>query len=115
MRHLLTTLTALCLAAVMSAGTVNYTADDNTIFANPETADLEKWKDIGPLLKKNLVGKTSEIVRAVEKGKGNWSFESVKENGKPVVRPLTAEDIDALGPICNTIVTGIVEEDPAEK
>ena len=36
MRHLLTTLTALCLTAVMSAGTVNYTADDNTIFANPE-------------------------------------------------------------------------------
>ncbi len=87
----------------------------NVIFANPETADLEKWKDIGPLLKKNLVGKTSEIVRAVEKGKGNWSFESVKENGKPVVRPLTAEDIDALGPICNTIVTGNVEDDPDEK
>lgn len=35
-KHLLTIMTALCFAAVMSAGTVNYTADDNTIFANPE-------------------------------------------------------------------------------
>ena len=36
MRHLLTTLTALCLASGLFAGTVTYTADDNTIFANPE-------------------------------------------------------------------------------
>ena len=36
MRHLLTTLTALCLAANLFSGTVTYTADDNTIFANPE-------------------------------------------------------------------------------
>lgn len=36
MKHLLTTLTALCLASGLFAGTVTYTADDNTIFANPE-------------------------------------------------------------------------------
>lgn len=36
MKHLLTILTALCLASGLFAGTVTYTADDNTIFANPE-------------------------------------------------------------------------------
>ena len=36
MKHLLFVLTAACMAAAMSASTVNYTADNTTIFANPE-------------------------------------------------------------------------------
>ncbi len=36
MKRLLFVLTAACMAAVLSAATVNYTADNTTIFANPE-------------------------------------------------------------------------------
>ena len=36
MKRLLFVLTAACMAAVLSATTVNYTADNTTIFANPE-------------------------------------------------------------------------------
>lgn len=36
MAHVACITTALCMSAVMSATTVTYTADDNTIFSNPE-------------------------------------------------------------------------------
>lgn len=36
MKRLLFVLTAACMAAVLSATTVNYTADNTTVFANPE-------------------------------------------------------------------------------
>ena len=35
-----------------------------------------------------------------------YKFEPVMEDGKPVVRPLTAEDIDAIGPACMAKIMG---------
>ena len=45
------------------------------------------------------------IMNAV-KTAGGWQFDPVLENGKPLVRPVTAADIDRIGPACMDIING---------
>ncbi len=64
-------------------------------------ANSEKWSDFADEVKKVLVGKTATIVEPDGEGPGLHEFHTLKgKNGKDVVRPLTADDIDRLGPIC---------------
>ena len=58
--------------------------------------DSKSWKDLAGAIKKRMVGLTRPIGTLDEKG----NVVPLKENGKTVVRPVTAEDIDRIGPKC---------------
>jgi hypothetical protein len=45
------------------------------------------------------------IMQAVQDG-DEYKIEPVLEAGKPVVRPLTAADLDAIGPACMANIMG---------
>ncbi len=70
---------------------------------------MEEWKDMAPIIKKNLVGVTRPItvpVKTTIVTKDNETLENttfkplLDKNNKPVVRPVTEEDIDRLGQAC---------------
>ena len=69
----------------------------------------EDWNDFAGPLKEKLLGKTAQIVRPeMDEAKGFYEFKPVTDkNGKPVVRPLTAEDIDTVGKACLFNVTAL--------
>jgi hypothetical protein len=51
--------------------------------------------------KEKLVGKTAKIVVPVQaKQDGPYEFKPLVVDGKEVVRPLTAEDVDTIGKAC---------------
>ncbi len=56
------------------------------------------WKDLADAVKQELVGKIRPIC-TVENGK----LTPLMEGGKPVVRAVTAEDVDRIGPTCMEI------------
>ncbi|MBR5998268.1 MAG: hypothetical protein IK027_04100 [Deltaproteobacteria bacterium] len=60
----------------------------------------EDWNDFSALAREKLIGKTAQIVTPKEGKNGIYSFEPVMKDGKPVIRPLTAEDIDTIGRAC---------------
>ena len=68
-------------------------------------ANSDDWNDFAALAKEHLVGTTAIIMQAVLDG-DEYKFEPVMEDGKPVVRPLTAEDLDAIGPACMAKIMG---------
>lgn len=68
-------------------------------------ANSEDWNDFAALVKEHLVGTTATIMQAVLEG-DEYKFEPVMADGKPVVRPLTAADIDAIGPACMAKIMG---------
>jgi hypothetical protein len=68
-------------------------------------ANSDDWNDFAALAKEHLVGTTAMIMQAVLDG-DEYKFEPVMEDGKPVVRPLTAEDLDAIGPACMAKIMG---------
>ena len=72
---------------------------------NDHYAQSGDWNDFSAVAKEHLVGTVAMIVRPVEDGDG-YKFEPLMEDGKPVVRPMTAEDIDALGPACMANILG---------
>ena len=57
--------------------------------------NAKSWADIAGAIKKRMVGLTRPIATL-----NNGVPEPLLENGKPVIRPVTAEDIDRLGPAC---------------
>jgi hypothetical protein len=68
-------------------------------------ANSEDWNDFAALVKEHLVGTTATIMQAVLEG-DEYKFEPVMADGKPVVRPLTAADLDAIGPACMAKIMG---------
>lgn len=52
-----------------------------------------EWKDYAPVIKEKLEGKFATVIVLNE----NHEYTELKENGKVVVRALTAEDIDRIG------------------
>ena len=68
-------------------------------------ANSDDWNDFAALVKEHLVGTTATIMQAVLEG-DEYKFEPVMADGKPVVRPLTAADIDAIGPACMAKIMG---------
>ena len=73
------------------------------IAENGDPADT--WADVAAKVKEKLVGTKRPIMNAV-KTAGGWQFDPVLENGKPLVRPVTAADIDRIGPACMDIING---------
>ena len=68
-------------------------------------ANSDDWDDFAALVKEHLVGTTAKIMQVVMDG-DEYKFEPVMEDGKPVVRPLTAADLDAIGPACMAKIMG---------
>ena len=66
--------------------------------ANPSATG---WKDLAEAVKKNLVGLERPI--AVLNAK-TGAIEPLEENGVPVIRKVTAEDVDSIGPACCDIL-----------
>lgn len=74
--------------------------------ADAKLADSEDWADFREQAKEKLVGKTAQIVEPVmDKARNQYKFVPVMEHGRPLVRPLTAEDLEKIGPAClyNTV------------
>ena len=68
--------------------------------------EFDKWEDYADEIKKALVGVERPLVEAKKNNKGLWDFEPVLDNnGNQVVKKLTAEDIDKLGPACVEYLT----------
>ncbi len=60
-----------------------------------------EWKDFASEIKSKLVGKSSNVIVFSKREENNVTirrFDELEENGKPVVRKITEEDIDRLGP-----------------
>ena len=76
--------------------------------ANDEDlAASDDWGDYAEKAKARLVGMTATItVPRLQDDK--YVFDPVMEDGKALVRPLTAEDIDRIGPACIANVIGVV-------
>jgi len=77
-----------------------YDAIDALNKSSEKLNESENWKDFEAQVKEKLIGKTAAITKPVKNDKGIYEFEPVLKNGKPLVRPLTAEDIDAIGKAC---------------
>lgn len=65
----------------------------------------DDWNDFAELAKEHLVGTTAMIMQAVQDG-DEYKIEPVMVDGKPVVRPLTGADLDAIGPACMAKIMG---------
>lgn len=70
-------------------------------------AESDNWADFAEKAKARLVGKTATVT-APELQDDTYVFVPVMEDGKAAVRPLTAEDIDRLGPACLANIFGVV-------
>ena len=62
--------------------------------------EAKGWNDIAAAVKKAMVGEKRPIVTLDENG----GLVPLKENGQQVVREVTAEDIDNIGPACCDIL-----------
>ncbi len=70
-------------------------------------AAADDWADYSEKVKARLVGKMATVtVPEVQDDK--YVFKPVMEDGKTLVRPLTAEDVDILGPACLANVIGAI-------
>jgi hypothetical protein len=93
-------------APVKTAGHTMNTRLDDCIYkeiqlardANPKATG---WKDLSEAVKANLVGLDRPIAVLNEK---TGALEPLKENGETVVRKVTAEDVDRIGPACCDIL-----------
>ena len=72
-----------------------------------DLAASDDWADYAEKAKARLVGKMATIT-VPELKDDKYVFVPVMENGKVAIRPLTAEDIDRLGPACIANVIGAV-------
>ena len=73
----------------------------NAIYQANPGVDLE-WEDCAVVVRHFLKGATLGVQKAEKQDLGDedymWNFVPVTEDGKPVVREITDEDLDALGP-----------------
>ena len=74
--------------------------------------DSEDWKDFSATVKARLLPKGEpapnvSVVKAFQKPSGAYEFKPVMVNGKQLVRPLTAEYIDEIGPACLANATAV--------
>ena len=70
-------------------------------------AESDNWADFAEKAKARLVGKTATVT-VPELQDDTYVFTPAMEDGKAAVRPLTAEDIDRLGPACLANIFGVV-------
>ena len=64
--------------------------------------DLDEWKDFAGPIKEKLLGKMATIMSFTkDEARNQYKFEPLlNKQGQPVVRKLTEEDIDRMGPAC---------------
>jgi hypothetical protein len=99
--------TALNGGEISTAENLIYGVFEQFEETDKEVAASDNWEDYSEKTKALLVGKMATItVPKLQDDK--YVFEPVMEDGKAVVRPLTAEDIDLLGPACLANVFGAV-------
>lgn len=68
--------------------------------------EFSTWDQYEKPIKDSLVGLERPLVTAEKNEKGEWEFKPVLDsNGQQVVKKLTAEDIDKIGPACVEFVT----------
>lgn len=68
--------------------------------------EFKEWKQYEKPIKEKLVGLERPMVTATKNEKGEWEFTPVlNEKGEPVIKKLTAEDLDRIGPACVEFVT----------
>ena len=79
-------------------------AELECLVANEKYSDFESWEEYAPIVKEHLLGTKHPMTEVVDdNGKAKLGGDNkpvvneVTENGKPVVRALTAEDIDRNG------------------
>ena len=72
-----------------------------------DLAASDDWADYAEKAKARLVGMMATITGPRLQG-DKYVFDPVMEDGKALVRPLTAEDIDRIGPACIANVIGVV-------
>ena len=69
-------------------------------------AEFKDWKQYEKTVKEKLVGIERPMVTASKNEQGEWEFiPVVDENNKPVIKKITAEDLDKIGPACVEFVT----------
>ena len=72
-----------------------------------DLAASDDWADYAEKAKARLVGMVATVtVPRLQDDK--YVFDPVMKDGKAVVRPLTAEDIDRIGPACIANIIGVV-------
>ena len=74
---------------------------------NPDLMESDDFKDFAEEIKKNLVG-TIRPITVPQHTAGGIKFVPLMDgNNKPVVRAITAEDIDRLGQACIDATNGL--------
>ncbi len=68
--------------------------------------EFSTWAEYAKPIKEALVGLERPLVTASKNAKNEWEFKPVLDiNDQPVIKKLTAEDIDQIGPACVAFVT----------
>ena len=68
--------------------------------------EFSTWEQYEKPIKDSLIGLERPLVTAAKNKDGVWEFTPVlDENNQPIVKKLTSEDIDKIGPACVEFVT----------
>ncbi len=73
-------------------------AELNAIITDPNAEQGDDWAAYADRIKKNLCGQKHPITEYFVNDEGKADFRPVMQNGKPLVREITAEDLDIIGP-----------------
>ena len=76
------------------------------IEAKPELGESEDFSDFAAEVKKDLVGTIRPITEAYQAAGGTKFRPVLDKKGNPVVRAITAEDIDKIGQACIDVIYG---------
>lgn len=69
---------------------------------DPKYRELDKWEDFAKPVQDKLLGQNATIMTfTYDEKRDQYKFEPlIGKDGQPVVRPLTKEDLDQMGPAC---------------
>lgn len=80
----------------------------DTLADLPIFEEKDEWdEELATALKEKLVGKTCQMMTSEKTPHGTKFRPAENINGEPVVKKLTAEDIDILGPACFDSINGL--------
>ena len=79
---------------------------DAIIKKHPELVESDSFADFADEVKANLVGKVRPIEESYVTASGTKFKPLLDGDGKPVIREITAEDIDRIGQPCMDAING---------